>query len=81
MKRPNHPEEGQEGKEVEPRFRDDEFVKSGWCGNRPKCVTVARNKHGVAVRDTKDKSKKTLVFTHGEWSAFLQGVRSGEFDV
>ncbi len=45
------------------------------------CVSVARSADGVFVRDTKDPGKTTLSFTHDEWSAFVGGVRKGEFDV
>ncbi|PIR57990.1 MAG: DUF397 domain-containing protein [Parcubacteria group bacterium CG10_big_fil_rev_8_21_14_0_10_38_31] len=44
------------------------------------CVSVALTPDGVAVRDTKDSSKRTLFFTHGEWKAFVKGVKEGEFD-
>lgn len=61
-------------------LKDDDFKVSGWCGNRPKCVQVAIKPQGVAVRDSKDANKSTLLFTHGEWKAFIQGVKSGQFD-
>lgn len=60
---------------------DEQFVKSGWCGNRPKCVTVARTSEGVAVRDSKDPCKATQFYSREEWDAFVKGVKSGEFDV
>lgn len=45
------------------------------------CVEVAKNLPGiVAVRDTKNRDGETLVFTDTEWSAFVDGVRGGEFD-
>ncbi|WIM94613.1 DUF397 domain-containing protein [Actinoplanes oblitus] len=51
-------------------------------GNGGDCVEVATNLPGiVALRDTKDPGGATLVFTRAEWSAFLDGVRSGEFDL
>jgi hypothetical protein len=59
---------------------DSDFRASGWCGNRPKCVKVALKPEGVAVRDSKDPSKATLFFDHGEWDAFVKGVKAGEFD-
>jgi hypothetical protein len=34
----------------------------------------------VHVRDSKDQSGPVLRFTAAEWSAFLSGVRAGEFD-
>jgi hypothetical protein len=44
------------------------------------CVEVAFLDDGVAVRDSKDKAGPALIFTPGEWDAFLGGVRDGEFD-
>jgi hypothetical protein len=45
------------------------------------CVEVATNLAGiVAVRDSKNPSGSVLVFTPVEWSAFLDGVKLGEFD-
>lgn len=47
------------------------------------CVEVATNLSGVvAVRDTKDNGTgPVLIFTPGEWDAFLGGTRDGEFDL
>jgi len=51
-------------------------------GNGGDCVEVAINLPGiVAVRDTKDPRASALVFTHAEWTAFVGGVRDGEFDL
>jgi len=44
------------------------------------CVAV-RVGGTVDIRDTKDPSSPTLSFTRDEWSAFIQGVKKGEFDV
>lgn len=45
------------------------------------CVEVALLADGqVAVRDTKHRSVPPHLFTAQEWSAFLAGVRAGEFD-
>jgi hypothetical protein len=60
--------------------KDNDFKVSGWCGNRRNCVRVAVKPRGVAIRDSKDPLKSTLFFTHGEWSAFIKGAKSGEFD-
>ena len=50
-------------------------------GNGGQCVEVALNVPGiVAVRDSKNPDGTALVFTEGEWSAFISGVRAGEFD-
>jgi hypothetical protein len=46
------------------------------------CVEVADNLTGVvAVRDSKDQTGPALVFTPGEWHAFVEGVKAGEFDL
>jgi len=35
---------------------------------------------GAAVRDTKDRSRRPLVFAADEWADFLAGVKNGQFD-
>lgn len=50
-------------------------------GNGGQCVEVARNVPGiVAVRDSKDPDGPKLVFTPGEWRAFVEGVKLGDFE-
>lgn len=48
------------------------------------CVEVAftTSSHGTDahVRDSKDPNGPVLTFDRAEWTAFLAGVRSGEFD-
>ena len=67
----------------EPEFEDKDFKKSSFSfAFRPNCVAVARNVKGyIAVRDTNDPTKTTLVFKKEEWSAFIKGVKNNEFDV
>ncbi len=61
---------------------DDKFKVSSWSKNNPKtCVAVAAVAEGVAVRNSTDPEKRTVYFSHDEWSAFLKGAKSGEFDV
>ncbi|MCR4284147.1 MAG: DUF397 domain-containing protein [Parcubacteria group bacterium] len=60
---------------------DSTFKKSSYSRIITFCVSVALTPEGVAVRDTKDHSKRTLFFTRGEWEAFVKGVKGGEFDV
>jgi hypothetical protein len=46
------------------------------------CVEIAHlPSGGVAVRDTKDRSKAPHVFNAHEWECFLIGARNGEFDL
>jgi hypothetical protein len=62
------------------KTEDTDFRKSSWSKNNPKtCVLVAKNQEGVAVRDSKDNTKRTLYFTHEEWSAFTRAVKANEF--
>ncbi|MFD5555378.1 DUF397 domain-containing protein [Streptomyces sp. NPDC127068] len=46
----------------------------------PRCVEVATNIPGrVAIRNSTNGN--TVEFTSGEWSAFLNGAKLGEFDL
>lgn len=45
------------------------------------CVLVAVFPDGViAMSDSKRRTATPLVYTPGEWAAFMSGVRAGEFD-
>ena len=45
------------------------------------CVEIANLSGGYrGVRDSKNPTGPALVFTPGEWDAFINGVKSGEFD-
>lgn len=58
-----------------------QFVKSSF-SHIDGCVEVGLLADGqVAVRDTKDRTGPALVFTPAEWTAFVKGVRAGEFDL
>ncbi|CAA9443659.1 MAG: protein of unknown function DUF397 [uncultured Pseudonocardia sp.] len=56
--------------------------KSSRSNANAECVEVAFLDGGrVAVRDSKDGGHgPALVFTPGEWAAFVGGVADGEFD-
>jgi uncharacterized protein DUF397 len=57
------------------------WFKSSFSGANG-CVEVAHlPQGGVAVRDSKDRSKAAHVYTKPEWEAFLTGAKSGEFDL
>ena len=64
-------------------MRDDElrwFTSSFSGGNGENCVEVALLPGEVAVRDTKDRALPPHRYAAADWSAFLAGVRAGEFD-
>lgn len=44
------------------------------------CVEITDTTDSVWVRDSKDREGPILAFTRHEWTAFLAGVRAGEFD-
>jgi Domain of unknown function (DUF397) len=50
--------------------------------NNSACVQVAHLPGGmVALRDSKDTTKAPHVFDSAEWSAFVAGIKAGDFDV
>jgi hypothetical protein len=60
---------------------DARWVRSRACSSDG-CVEVAHLPGGsIAVRDSKDVSKAAHVFDREEWSAFIVGVKNGEFDL
>jgi uncharacterized protein DUF397 len=54
--------------------------KSTFCGNSS-CVEVALLDDTVALRDSKNLEGPHLLFTHEEWTAFINGARRGEFEI
>jgi hypothetical protein len=57
------------------------WIRSRACSSDG-CVEVAHLADGsIALRDSKDVRKAAHVFDREEWSAFITGVKSGEFDV
>jgi hypothetical protein len=51
-------------------------------GNGASCVEVAFLDNGdVAVRDSKDRQGPALVFRSHEWTAFVGGIKEGEFEL
>jgi Domain of unknown function (DUF397) len=58
-----------------------EWRKSSFSNGQSNCVEVAFLPDGeVAVRDSKNPDGAALVFTPGEWDAFIAGARNGEFN-
>jgi hypothetical protein len=61
-------------------------VEAGWgkssASQDGNCVEAGEGACGlVHVRDSKDPGGPVLDFTRDEWTAFLAGVRNGEFDL
>lgn len=57
----------------------NEWKRSSFCSDAA-CVEVIRLGDNVAVRDSKHLDRQPLRFTEREWSAFVRGVKAGEFD-
>jgi hypothetical protein len=58
-----------------------DWVKSSLSFANGNCVEVASlQDEGIGVRDSKDAEGLVLRFTPAEWSAFIGGVKLGEFD-
>ncbi len=59
-----------------------EWRKSTQSGpNCDNCVEVAFVDDAILLRDSKDPHGPVLVFTQGEWDAFVGGAKDGEFDL
>ena len=57
------------------------WIRSRACSSDG-CVEVAHLADGsIAIRDSKNVRKAAHVFDREEWSAFVTGVKNGEFDV
>jgi hypothetical protein len=58
----------------------DWFTSSFSGGNEGSCVEVAFLPTGVALRDTKDRTRTAHRHSTAAWAAFLAATRAGEFD-
>jgi len=59
------------------------FHATASCASSVDCVEVGEcgcDGGTVHVRDSKDPGGPVLTFNHGEWNAFLAGVKNGEFN-
>jgi hypothetical protein len=50
-------------------------------GNGGGCVEVAPLPDGIAVRDTKDRTRTPHTYSRPAWESLLAAVRAGEFAV
>ncbi|MGW1039906.1 DUF397 domain-containing protein [Streptomyces sp. NPDC002547] len=58
------------------------FRTSSYTNGNGACVEVAELPDGGrAVRDTKDRQGGVQFYNVAEWTAFIQGVKDGEFDL
>jgi hypothetical protein len=58
------------------------WVKSTYSNGQANCVEVCTNEPAtVAVRDSKDREGPKLAVNHQTWSAFVQGIKQGQFEL
>ena len=55
------------------------WQRSSFCGANA-CVEVAEISGQFLLRDSKNPDVAPFAFTSEEWTAFVRGVRAGEFD-
>lgn len=55
--------------------------KSTRSQNTSHCVEVGRAGEGAAIRDTKNPAAGHLATTPGQWSAFVNAIKDGKFDI
>jgi hypothetical protein len=57
------------------------WYKSSFSTGNGQCVeTAPHEEEGIYVRNSRDPEGPVLHFTPQEWTAFLAGVKAGEFD-
>lgn len=57
------------------------WTKSSFSGPESNCVEFRRVEDGVEVRNSKRPDAGSIHYTDSEWTAFLAGVKNGEFDL
>nr|WP_192756267.1 DUF397 domain-containing protein [Actinopolymorpha pittospori] len=55
--------------------------KASCSGSGANCVEIGASSTHVGVRDTKDREAGHIAVPFAQWSAFLAGVKAGEFDL
>jgi hypothetical protein len=58
------------------------WVKSTHSNGQANCVEVCTSEPGtVVVRDSKDREGPKIAVSDQGWSAFVQGINQGQFDL
>lgn len=58
----------------------DAFWRKARASGGGNCVEITDTAADVWIRDSKDRQGPVLHFSRPEWTAFLAGVRNGEFE-
>lgn len=59
---------------------DDQWRTSSRSGGNGACVEARYVDNATEVRDSKDRQGPVISFTTGQWTGFIQGIRTGRFD-
>ena len=60
----------------------DKWVKASKSDGNGNCVEVRLTDKTVEVRDSKQNGQGPIhVYTYAEWEAFIDGAKTGEFDL
>lgn len=71
-----------EVRKVDPMILNEQWRKAAKSNNNGACAEVRAIEGGVQVRDSKlGDGSPVLFFTPGEWDAFLDGAKGGEFEL
>lgn len=62
-----------------PHDEDVRWVRSRRC-NSSQCVEVAVDVESVLMRDAKDPDGGRIAVSREAWTAFIDGIKSGEFN-
>jgi hypothetical protein len=58
-----------------------QWLKSSYSSDSANCVEVAvLSSDEIAMRDSKNPDRATLLYSTTSWSTFVAAVRAGEFD-
>jgi hypothetical protein len=57
-----------------------QWIKAAASNGGGQCIEMRRRGDGVDVRDSKDPDGPVLHYTPGEFEAWLDGAKKGEFD-
>ncbi len=63
----------------DPTFKISSLCDKSGCGCG--CVGVALSEGKILVTNTTTSNSPTATFTKEEWTAFIAGVKNGEFDI